>query len=173
MSTIDTADPFVIRIRLGTGTGPTRLAAFDQALMATGVADRNLLRLSSVIPPGAEIDHSDRPYDCPGAWGDRLYVVMAEERVETHNEQAWAGIGWRQDLDTGQGLFVEHEGHARQQVESDLRATLTAISEARPGRRWGPVEVAVIGITCTDEPVCALAVAVYEHEAWQQGHAVR
>lgn len=156
-----------IRIRLGLGRGPTRLAAFDHALREAGVADRNLLVLSSVIPPGAVVDSSGAAADCPGEWGDRLYVVMANERVETHNEEAWAGVAWRQDLDTGQGLFVEHEGHARKQVESDLRSTLESISAARSGRRWGPIEMAVTGITCTDEPVCALAVAIYEHEPWR------
>jgi hypothetical protein len=53
-----------LRIRLcsGSGEGPTPLAAFDAALMDAGVADHNLLCLSSVIPPNAivELHHRDR-----------------------------------------------------------------------------------------------------------------
>jgi len=44
-----------IVVSRGTGEGPTPLAAFDKALLAAGVENYNLIRLSSVIPPGAEI----------------------------------------------------------------------------------------------------------------------
>ena len=48
----------LIRVSHGAGTGPTRMAAFDAALHAAGVADFNLLRLSSVIPPSAVVSRS-------------------------------------------------------------------------------------------------------------------
>ena len=40
-----------ITLSTGTGEGPTPLAAFDAALVDAGVADHNLICLSSVIPP--------------------------------------------------------------------------------------------------------------------------
>jgi hypothetical protein len=44
-----------IHLSSGTGKGPTPLAAFDAALMDAGVANHNLLCLSSVIPPNARV----------------------------------------------------------------------------------------------------------------------
>ncbi|MDQ2678046.1 MAG: pyruvoyl-dependent arginine decarboxylase, partial [Actinomycetota bacterium] len=41
------------------GTGPTSLAAFDDALVSVGVANYNLVRLSSVIPPGSTVTAGD------------------------------------------------------------------------------------------------------------------
>ena len=37
------------------GRGSTELAAFDAARVGTGVANLNLVRLGSVIPPNSEI----------------------------------------------------------------------------------------------------------------------
>ncbi len=156
-----------ITVRLGQGSGPTHLAAFDAALRQAAVADRNLIPLSSVIPPGATVERTPEPTGCQGGWGDRLYVVMAEERVERPHEEAWAGIGWCQDPATGEGLFVEHHGHSQHQVESDLASTLGAISRARTGRTWNEHQMAVVGMTCVDEPVCALAIAVFSAEPWK------
>ena len=48
------------------GRGGTELAAFDAALVGAGVANFNLIRLSSVIPPNGEIVEVDR---CPFAAG--------------------------------------------------------------------------------------------------------
>lgn len=36
----------------GSAEGPTRLNAFDNALLAAGIGNLNLLRVSSVLPPG-------------------------------------------------------------------------------------------------------------------------
>src|ERR1700754_5073193 len=116
-----------IHIASGTGKGPTTLAAFDAALNANGIANYNLLVLSSVIPPETEVVVQPQaiPHEImPGNWGDRLYVVMAEQRTDVHNEEVWAGIGWVQDPETKKGLFVEHEGHSEASVRSDIEATL-------------------------------------------------
>ncbi len=156
-----------ITVRLGRGTGPTHLAAFDAALREAGVADRNLLRLSSIIPPGATVERTPNPGPCPGSWGDRLYVVMADERVERPHEEAWAGIAWCQDVDTGQGLFVEHHGHSQLQVQADLVSSIEAIADDRPGHAWGEPQLALTGVTCDDMPVCALAVACFQHDPWR------
>lgn len=157
-----------ITIRLGRGIGPTHLAAFDAALRAAGIADRNLLSLSSIIPPGTVIERTPDATTCPGGWGDRLYVVMAEERVERPHEEAWAGIAWCQEPISGEGLFVEHHGHSEHQVEADLLSSLAAIAAGRPGRDWGSPQIAMTGITCEDDPVCALAVACYQADPWRR-----
>lgn len=48
-----------IQISEGVGNGPTELAAFDQALVNAGVANYNLIYLSSVLPPGSEVVYND------------------------------------------------------------------------------------------------------------------
>ncbi len=155
-----------IKVSSGIGTGPTSLAAFDSALNHAGVANYNLLRLSSVVPPNAKIEISNVPLtDLPGQWGDRLYVVMAEMRVDTPNNEAWAGIGWVQDEKTGKGLFVEHEGYSEKKVRDDITQSLTALMATR-NVDFGDINMHVVGRTCKHEPVCALVVAVYESSGW-------
>jgi arginine decarboxylase len=97
-----------ILVTHGTGSGPTEISAFDRALVDAGVANYNLLYLSSVLPPASNvIEEKPKPY-AYGEWGDRLYVVMAQMRVSKANDEAWAGIGWMQDMDD------DGRGHRKQ-----------------------------------------------------------
>jgi len=156
-----------IQVASGLGTGPTKMAAFDAALQAAGAANYNLIRLSSIIPGGSNIIDTDGPIKSqPGKWGDRLYVVMAELRVDTPNVEAWAGIGWVQDKKTGEGLFVEHEGANEASVRRDIEQSMKALVENR-GLEFGPLSMKVTGITCLHEPVCALVIAVYQASSWR------
>lgn len=157
-----------IQVTTGIGTGPTKLAAFDSALNDAGVANYNLIRLSSVIPPKTKIEVLEgRPaHDLPGQWGDRLYVVMAEQRVDTPNTEAWAGIGWVQDKKTGKGLFVEHEGLSEKKVRVDIRQSLTALMATR-NVDFGEIQMHVVGRSCKYEPVCSLVIAVYQSQGWK------
>jgi arginine decarboxylase len=158
-----------IHVATGLGSGPTTLSAFDAALNDAGVANYNLLRLSSVIPPETTIVEHESTIDkeiLPGGWGDRLYVVMAEQRVDKPNEEAWAGIGWVQDKETNKGLFVEHEGYSKAAVERDIRQSLEALMATR-NVDFGPIQMKVAGKTCTHHPVCAMVVAVYQASDWE------
>lgn len=157
----------IIKIASGIGTGPTKLAAFDAALNHAGVANYNLIRLSSVIPADAEVKVPNKPLsNLPGKWGDRLYVVMAEIRVDSPNTEAWAGIGWVKDKNSGEGLFVEHEGLSEKTVKNDIKQSLTALMATR-NVDFGEINMKVVGRICKHEPVCALVVAVYQASDWQ------
>lgn len=153
----------------GTGTGPTTLAAFDAALRAAGIANFNILTLSSIVPPKSKviIRKSIPSGQTIGTWGDRLYVVMANKRVDTPNEEAWAGIGWVQEQKSGKGLFVEHVGSNRKTVERDIHATLNSLMEGRTDV-FGEIHSEIVGVTCTKEPVCALVCAVYQSQPWER-----
>jgi arginine decarboxylase len=156
----------IIRISSGTGIGPTKLAAFDAALNEAGIANYNLIRLSSVIPEGTKIqDLDNKNSKLIGKWGDRLYVVMAEMRVNTTNVETWAGIGWVQDKDTGKGLFVEHEGNSKKSVVKSINESLKALMATR-GIDYSPINMKIAGITCNHDPVCALVVATYQASDW-------
>ena len=155
-----------ITIVSGVGTGPTAVAAFDAALRDASIANYNLLPLSSVIPACSEIIVSDDPPALAGTWGDRLYLVIAERRVTTPDQHGFAGIGWVQEPASGKGLFVEHIGTSREQVESDIEASLAAMCAGRPTSSFGPVQRRVEGVACRDQPVCALVAAVYDTAPW-------
>lgn len=157
-----------IQVSSGTGKGPTKLAAFDSALNKAGVANYNLIRLSSIVPPGSEIKVLKKVKDQPGKWGDKLYVVMAETRVDTPNEEAWAGIGWVQDKKTGKGLFVEHEGANETTVRRDIEQSLKALMATRKVD-FGQIHMEVTGIMCQHEPVCALVMATFDATGWRAG----
>ena len=155
-----------IQLSGGIGMGPTELSAFDQALVHAGVANFNLIYLSSVLPPNSKVRIAEKPEKPDGNWGDRLYVVMAQMRTSQRNSEAWAGIGWIQDPKTKQGLLVEHEGHSEAEVRADIRHSLQALALNR-GMEFGMPKMHVVGSKCSDLPVCALVVAVFESSSWR------
>lgn len=153
-----------IRVSSGVGTAPTPLAAFDAALYEAGIGNYNLLALSSVIPAGVQV--VEKQPEVQGAWGDRLYVVMAEHRAAAVGEEAWAGIGWIQEQEgLMRGLFVEHHGSSESEVEQAIHASLRSMQEYRP-QKFGPVQLVMRGTQCHGQPVAALVAATYRHASW-------
>jgi arginine decarboxylase len=148
------------------GRGRTELAAFDNALVAVGAANFNLVRLSSVIPPHSTVvEAGDAPPPAPGTWGDRLYVVYAESRTSIRGMQVWAGVGWVQDTTDGRGLFVEHEGDDESTVRVQIETSLEDVQTSR-GVDLGPLRMRLAGGVCVDRPVCALVLCCYGSEPW-------
>lgn len=154
-----------IYVTTGTGEGPTPLAAFDAALIDAGVANYNLIVLSSVIPAKSVIRRA-RYVAQTDEYGYRLYIVMAQHQEQQRGKSAWAGLGWTQEQDSGRGLFVEMHGSERSQVESDIQVTLESMIASRP-LSYGAIESEIIGIECRDKPVCALSIAVYQSKEWE------
>ncbi len=154
-----------INIVSATAKGPTALAAFDTALLKAGIANQNLIYLSSIIPPGSKIVHKKPTYN-DSQHGNKLYVVVAQTRVIERHKQAWAGVGWVQDKTTQKGLFVEHHGYSDDQVQQDINNTLKEMMKNRPGHEWSEISMKIEGIICGDEPVCALVAAVFQSEGW-------
>lgn len=151
------------------GEGSTELSAFDDSLIKTGVANYNLIRLSSVIPPHSEVSVVDRISSKPGNWGDRLYTVYAEARTSNSSETVWAGVGWVQDEGDGKGLFVEHEGHSEAEVRGLITSSLNDLMSKR-GISGLEIKMELVGSKCLDKPICALVVACYQVSNWQNQH---
>ncbi|HET9139469.1 pyruvoyl-dependent arginine decarboxylase [Actinophytocola sp.] len=126
------------------GRGPTELAAFDAAPVGAGVADRDLIYLSSVLPPASSVERVDRIGRTPGGWDDRLYCVVAQARTAVPGAQAWAGVGWVRDAS---GTSLEAVGRNR-------------------GLSFPSIGIEVAGVRCVDDPACAPVVAVFESAAW-------
>lgn len=153
-----------IIISSGTGEGNTQLSSFDEALFNAGIANYNLIRLSSVIPPKSVL--KIEPYEGNGkdGFGNRLYLVYAEKRESEKGREAWAGIGWVQTLD-GRGLFVEHNGSQQAEVIRMINSSLADMVKYRTDE-FGEIHYQVVGVRCEDKPVCALVAAVYESQVW-------
>jgi arginine decarboxylase len=157
-----------IKVSRGAGTGPTRLAAFDAALQAAGLAGYNIVRLSSVIPPGAVVQEVAGADLDRGVNGDVAYCVYAAAYASNPGEQAWAGMAWADHLDgSGAGLFVEHTAASETRVRQDLVATLEAMSISR-GDAYELAGQIVSSASCVDHPVCAVVVATYGTAGWSR-----
>lgn len=154
-----------IPIVRATGVGGTTLSAFHNALVEVDLGHYNLVRLSSVIPPGTDVDATGKAPVPVGGWGDRLYCVYAEQRATEVGEQAWAGVGWVQRLDGGGGLFVEHEGTSEDFVTHAIRTSLRDLVAGREDDFAAP-DYVLNGAVCTGEPVCSLVLAPYETTTW-------
>jgi pyruvoyl-dependent arginine decarboxylase len=153
-----------ISIRTGSGTGRTLLSAFDHALQSAGVADFNLVTLSSVIPPGSRLRHVSNTL--PGGHGDLLFCVRAEAYAEHSGDIAWAGLGWCVD-ETGGGLFVEHHGGSEASVVEQIELSLGDMN-AKRGGGYGPVQMALASAHSTGLPTCAVVVAAYRVSSWHE-----
>ena len=154
-----------IYVQSAFGRGPTELAAFDNALCLIHIHNFNLIRLSSVIPPGSVIEVAEQAVRPQGRWGDRLYVVYAEQREARPYVGAWAGVGWVQKAD-GSGLLVEHEGESEQDVNDLIEATLKHMVDQRGDGGYGPIQKHIAGGVCAAEPVCAFVAAAFQTESW-------
>lgn len=164
------ADPTLsrprIRLSRGRGEGPTRLAAFDSALVAAGLPNFNLVPLSSLIPVGASVDVVGPAEQPQGRHGDLLYCVYAASYATTPGAHAWAGMAWALQSDgSGAGLFVEHSSSTEADLHAHLDATLGAMMSNRPEQYVASGRL-VASATCVVMPVAALVVASYQIVGW-------
>ncbi len=154
-----------IHVTWGTGEGPTRKAAFDNALWSAGIANYNLISLSSIIPEGSEIVEEKINWN-EREHGNRLYVVMSESYAETPGEKAVAGVGWvLENRKKGKGMFVEIHGKSREEVTEAVEKSLKSMATYRP-EEYGDTNLKIAETECKSAVACALVVAVYKSEGW-------
>lgn len=161
------AEPLVIRITTGHGRGSTTLAAFDSALRAAGVADHNLIRLSSIIPAGSVVKVTSPEEQLRGRFGDKLYCVYAVAFATEWDEEAWSGVGWSRAED-GRGLFVEHSGHAEDHVRTLISSSLDDMNEGRDDI-FVFDDMVLSSAHCEGLPACSVVVATYRSAGWGSG----
>jgi arginine decarboxylase len=172
--------PLRLPVLGATASARTRLAAFHRALVAVGLGHYNLVRLSSVIPPGTDVGagrlddgpalparwHGPRPDGfVDGFHGDRVYCVYAEHGTDVPGEEVWAGVGWVQRVDGQGGYFVEHHGATADEVRLEIQTSLADMTEGEVPA-FEPAEWLLEGVRCEDVPVCALVVVPYAAVGW-------
>lgn len=154
-----------IHVTRGTGEGETDIAAFDKALWDAGIANYNLIKLSSMIPEGSDVV-IEKPEMKPQEHGHKLYVVIAEAYQNEKGKKAIAGLGWVKANHTkGKGIFVERGGSSREEVKDYIEKTIHSLTSYRP-EEHGPIKIEFIEKVCKGKVACAVVVAVYKSEGW-------
>ncbi len=94
----------------GAGKHRQNLQSFEEALRDAGIAPYNLVRVSSIFPPGCKIISRERGI-AKLEPGQVVFCVMAESRTNEPNRLACAGIGLARPAEHKQfGYISEHHG---------------------------------------------------------------
>lgn len=115
----------------GSAEGGTALNAFDNALLAAGIGNVNLVKVSSIVPP--DVDIVDLPQIKPGAIVPTAYAAMTSE---TPGETIAAAVGYALPEDrTKAGVIMEyHDRTDRPGAERAVRAMLAEAFTVRGER---------------------------------------
>jgi arginine decarboxylase len=105
----------------GHAEGGTTLNAFDNALLAAGIGNINLLKVSSILPPDVPV--VDLPKIKLGALVPTAYAAITSE---TPGETIAAAVGYAVPDDPAKnGVIMEFHGVAsREEAERQIRAML-------------------------------------------------
>ena len=133
------ATPRKYTLVAGSAEGGTRLNAFDHALLAAGLGNLNLVRVSSILPPGAvEAPVLDIP---PGALTPTAYgTITSDVAGEIISAAIGVGIGEEGEY----GVIMEFSGRVgRDAAEEAVRAMLAEAFQTR-GRPLLRVDVRAV-----------------------------
>jgi arginine decarboxylase len=136
----------------GGAEGSTPLNAFDNALLAAGMGNVNLVKISSILPPGVDI--VSLPRLTPGAIVPTAYAALTSE---VPGEVISAAVGWALPDDPARnGVIMEyHDKATREEVE---RMVVHMLREAFRARGWTIGEMKVESVEHRVERTgCALA----------------
>jgi arginine decarboxylase len=139
-------------VTAGTAEGGTPLNAFDNALLAAGIGNVNLIKVSSILPP--EVDIVDLPQIKPGALVPTAYAAMTST---TPGQIIAAAVGYALPVDrTKAGVIMEfHDVTDRGTAEEAIRGML---AEAFRVRDEAIREVKIVSVDHRVERAgCALA----------------
>lgn len=146
--------PTTFALVAGAAEGPSRLNAFDNALLAASIGDLNLVKISSVLPAGAV----ERPAveATPGALVPTAYGAIESQNV---GERIAAAVAVGLAADGGNGLIFEYSGRTtKEEAERAVRAMVEAAfaQRGRPVReiRSRSVDHVVGQIGCALAAVC-------------------
>lgn len=135
----------------GSSDGFSLLNAFDGALLASGVGDTNLVRMSSILPPGCT-EIKPRPKALPqGALVPVAYASITSD-VPGETISAAVAIGIPEDASLA-GLIMEYSARAD---ETDVRSQVIKMVEKGMAVRKRPIrEIMAISSTFRVEGVGA------------------
>jgi arginine decarboxylase len=136
----------------GHAEGGTALNAFDNALLAAGIGNINLIKVSSIVPP--EVQIIELPKIKPGALVPTAYAAMTSE---VPGETVAAAVGWALPDDPAKpGVIMEFHGVADRATAE--RAIDAMLEEAFRVRGESIRDKRIVAVDHTVERIgCALA----------------
>lgn len=118
----------------GDGKHKNNLQSFEEALRDAGIAQYNLVRVSSIYPPGCKIVSREKGISMLQP-GEVVFCVLAETRTNEPNRLACAGIGLAIPADSKRhGYISEHHGFGMTQKAcsdyvEDMAASMLATTQ--------------------------------------------
>jgi len=115
----------------GAGKHLTRLQSFELALRKAGIETCNLVRVSSILPPGCKVIARSRGLEQIKP-GQITFVVLADASTDEPSRMVGAGIGLAQAADGKHyGYISEHHGYGMTEnriadMVEDMAATMLA-----------------------------------------------
>ncbi|MHC5075682.1 MAG: pyruvoyl-dependent arginine decarboxylase [Planctomycetota bacterium] len=140
--------PKAVFLTKGVGRHKYRLKSFEEALRKAGLAQQNLVSVSSILPPGCKIISRDRglPKLTPGAI---TFCVIARADTNEHGRLVASSVGVAVPKDkTKWGYLSEVHGHGMNRTEAedmaeDLAAGMLGTTlglEVDPDKAWSEKE---------------------------------
>ncbi len=128
----------------GSSEGFTLLNAFDGALLASGVGDTNLVKMSSILPPGCR-EMNPPPVPMPqGALVPIAYASLCSE-VPGEIISAAVAIGVPEDGDRA-GLIMEYSARAEESVVKEKVRKM--VEKGMEMRNRAVKDIMAISATC-------------------------
>ena len=150
---VRTSPPNLLWTTVGHAEGETRLNAFDNALIAAGIGDWNLVKVTSVAPPGARFIER-RP---EAESGSVVPVVLASVESAHPGERVTASVAVGEG-NGSHGMIMEASGASD---EEEIEATVRRMLNESFMRRGLELEtVTVRSVSHTVEKVGASVAAV-------------
>lgn len=118
----------------GVGKHAQKLQSFEEALRHAGIAGFNLVRVSSIFPPGCKIVAKQRGL-AQLEPGEIIHCVLAETQTNEPNRLACSGIGLAVPADKSKhGYISEHHGFGLTRLAcadyvEDMAATMLATTQ--------------------------------------------
>jgi arginine decarboxylase len=140
--------PKAVFLTKGLGRHKYKLKSFEEALRIAGVAQQNLVSVSSILPPGCRIISKDRglPQLVPGAV---TFCVIARSDTKEHGRLIASSVGVAIPKDPKKwGYLSEVHGHGMKRIEAadmaeDLAAGMLGTTlgfEVDPDKAWSEKE---------------------------------
>jgi len=142
--------PTKVFLTNGVGRHKYQLKSFEEALREAGVAQQNLVQVSSILPPKCRVISREKGLRrlVPGGI---CYSVMARSDTDEHGRLVVASVGVAVPKDTNKwGYLSEVHGHGMNQREAadmaeDLAAGMLGTTlglEVDPNKAWSEKEQA-------------------------------
>ena len=102
----------------GRGIAKEKLASFEMALRDAGIAEYNLVKVSSILPPNCKIINKKKGISMLSP-GQVVFVVMSEQSTNEPGRQITASVGIAIPPDRSKhGYLSEHHSYGQTKKES-------------------------------------------------------